>query len=293
MKKLLLLTSLFTLSLASFTSCALDNKQSSKVDSNNVLLLQAATGINMIKDATTFRNARSVETKNTGLSDEDSNKIKEILPTVDLLLDNKITFSSTLEEVNLEIEGNIYQYKETISFLNTKLEEDSYFLYYNIVSTKEENNENEIKEKTFIEGLAFKDSENYYKFFSKTKIEEENEDNEKEVEQKRIFHISVNETSFIEIKEEYEIEGNEVEQELKYSVVENDIETLSYSIEIENENNEEEIEVKFDGIKYEVKRTTINNETIYIVKYKDSESKVEATFKKVVDEEGNVQFIVS
>ncbi|MDD7546173.1 MAG: hypothetical protein PUK09_00145, partial [Bacilli bacterium] len=116
---------------------------------------------------------------------------------------------------------------------------------------------------------------------------------EKEVEQKRIFHISVNETSFIEIKEEYEIEGNEVEQELKYSVVENDIETLSYSIEIENENNEEEIEVKYDGIKYEVKRTTINDETIYIVKYKDSELKVEATFKKVVDEEGNVQFIVN
>ncbi len=247
----------------------------------------------MIKDVTTFRNARSVETKNTTLSEEDTNKIKEILPTVDLLLDNKKTFSSTLEEVNLEIEGNIYQYKETISFLNTKLEEDSYFLYYNIVSTKEENKENEIKEKTYIEGLAFKDSENYYKFFSKTKIEEENEDNEKEVEQKRIFHISVNETSFIEIKEEYEIEGNEVEQELKYSVVENDIETLSYSIEIENENNEEEIEVKYDGIKYEVKRTKMNDETIYIVKYKDSESKVEATFKKVVDEEGNVQFIVN
>ena len=67
MKKLLLLTSLFTLSLASFTSCALDNQQFSKVDSNNVLLLQAATGINMIKDVTTFRNARSVETKNTAL----------------------------------------------------------------------------------------------------------------------------------------------------------------------------------------------------------------------------------
>ena len=293
MKKTLLLISLFTLSLASFTSCALDNQQSSKVDSNNVLLLQAATGINMIKDVTTFRNARSVETKNTALSEEDTNKIKEILPTVDLLLDNKKTFSSTLEEVNLEIEGNIYQYKETISFLNTKLEEDSYLLYYNIVSTKEENKENEIKEKTYIEGLAFKDSENYYKFFSKTKIEEENEDNEKEVEQKRIFHISVNETSFIEIKEEYEIEENEVEQELKYTVVENDIETLSYSIEIENENNEEEIEIKYDGIKYEVKRTTINDETIYIVKYQDSESKVEATFKKVVDEEGNVQFIVN
>ena len=124
MKKSLLLISLFTLSLASFTSCALDNQQSSKVDSNNVLLLQAATGINMIKDVTTFRNARRVETKNTALSEEDTNKIKEILPTVDLLLDNKKTFSSTLEEVNLEIEGNIYQYKETISFLNTKLEED-------------------------------------------------------------------------------------------------------------------------------------------------------------------------
>ena len=103
MKKSLLLISLFTLSLASFTSCALDNQQSSKVDSNNVLLLQAATGINMIKDVTTFRNARSVETKNTALSEKDTNKIKEILPTVDLLLDNKKTFSSTLEEVNLEI----------------------------------------------------------------------------------------------------------------------------------------------------------------------------------------------
>ena len=98
MKKSLLLISLFTLSLASFTSCALDNQQSSKVDSNNVLLLQAATGINMIKDVKTFRNARSVETKNTALSEEDTNKIKEILPTVDLILDIVAIFSSSYDK---------------------------------------------------------------------------------------------------------------------------------------------------------------------------------------------------
>ena len=136
MKKSLLLISLFTLSLASFTSCALDNQQSSKVDSNNVLLLQAATGINMIKDVKTFRNARSVETKNTALSEEEYNGKKSensySFSTFNSYSDYIIDEDNFVEKIEYEIENNdinveIETINSEIEFIDiTKINENSY-----------------------------------------------------------------------------------------------------------------------------------------------------------------------
>ena len=281
MKKTLLPLSL-SLVVVFLAGCS--NSNARKVSDKNVYLMQAATGLNIASGVSS-----SSKMINRSFSDQDKNDIKEILPTLDMMFDNNSLFTSTINEVNIDIDGKNYQYEEVIKYVNSSLEEGSYRLVYNIDENnlEEDQDDGEVEQESLVSGLAFIDESTSYPFYSK--LEKEIEDNEHEEE--RSFVINTSETSQIIIKEEYEVEGNETEQELHYIVKENNVTTIDYKIELESENNTNEIEIETNNKEFKVKRNVNNGEITYEVSLKDSDSIRKITFKKEVDETGEVTFI--
>ena len=281
MKKTLLPLSL-SLVVVFLAGCS--NSNARKVSDKNVYLMQAATGLNIASGVST-----SSKMINRSFSDQDKNDIKEILPTLDMMFDNNSLFTSTINEVNVDIDGKNYQYEEVIKYVNSSLEEGSYRLVYNIDENnlEEDQDDGEVEQESLVSGLAFIDESTSYPFYSK--LEKEIEDNEHEEE--RSFVINTSETSQIIIKEEFEVEGNETEQELHYIVKENNVTTIDYKIELESENNTNEIEIETNNKEFKVKRNVNNGEVTYEVSLKDSDSIRKITFKKEVDETGKVTFV--
>ena len=201
MKKTLLPLSL-SLVVVFLAGCA--NSNARKVSDKNVYLMQAATGLNIASGVST-----SSKMINRSFSDQDKNDIKEILPTLDMMFDNNSLFTSTINEVNVDIDGKNYQYEEVIKYVNSSLEEGSYRLVYNIDKNnlEEDQDDGEVEQESLVSGLAFIDESISYPFYSK--LEKETEDDEHEEE--RIFVINTSETSQIIIKEEFEVEGHETE----------------------------------------------------------------------------------
>ena len=281
MKKTLLPLSL-SLVVVFLAGCS--NSNARKVSDKNVYLMQAATGLNIASGVST-----SSKMINRSFSDQDKNDIKEILPTLDMMFDNNSLFTSTVNEVNVDIDGKNYQYEEVIKYVNSSLEEGSYRLVYNVDENnlEEDQDDGEVEQESLVSGLAFIDEAISYPFYSK--LEKEIEDDEHEEE--RSFVINTSETSQIIIKEEYEVEGNETEQELHYIVKENNVITIDYKIELESENNTNEIEIETNNKEFKVKRNVNNGEITYEVSLKDSDSIRKITFKKEVDETGKVTFV--
>ena len=281
MKKTLLPLSL-SLVVVFLAGCS--NSNARKVSDKNVYLMQAATGLNIASGVST-----SSKMINRSFSDQDKNDIKEILPTLDMMFDNNSLFTSTINEVNVDIDGKNYQYEEVIKYVNSSLEEGSYRLVYNIDENNldEDKDDGEVEQESLVSGLAFIDEAISYPFYSK--LEKEIEDDEHEEE--RMFVINTSETSQIIIKEEFEVEGNETEQELHYIVKENNVTTIDYKIELESENNSNEIEIETNNKEFKVKRNVNNGEITYEVSLKDSDSIRKITFKKEVDETGEVTFV--
>ena len=276
MKRLLLLSSASIFLTLGVVSCSSTNKEFLRKDSKNVFSLQAATGMNMVSayfrknDSLSLRKSKNISTFN----DEQITQIKEILPTIDLLLDNKSTIDSYVEVVNVLIDEINYEYKEVISFIGNDLSSSSYTLFYN-------DNSSDGKEKN-VSGIAYISEEEYYPFYSS--FEEEKEDDEEEKTRK--FVITKNESSYIKIKEEFSLEENEMEQELHYEVVEDGVKVLDYKIEIEQEENENEIEIELENKKFKVKRELQEGELIYFVSLKENDNKQKIIFKKETLEDG-------
>lgn len=276
MKRLLLLSSASIFLTLGVVSCSSTNKEFLRKDSKNVFSLQAATGMNMVSaysrknDSLSLRKSKNISTFN----DEQITQIKEILPTIDLLLDNKSTIDSYVEVVNVLIDEINYEYKEVISFIGNDLSSSSYTLFYN-------DNSSDDKEKN-VSGIAYISEEEYYPFYSS--FEEEKEDDEEEKTRK--FVITKNESSYIKIKEEFSLEENEMEQELHYEVVEDGVKVLDYKIEIEQEENENEIEIELENKKFKVKRELQEGELIYFVSLKENDNKQKIIFKKETLEDG-------
>ena len=281
MKKTLLPLSL-SLVVVFLAGCS--NSNARKVSDKNVYLMQAATGLNIASGVST-----SSKMINRSFSDQDKNDIKEILPTLDMMFDNNSLFTSTINEVNVDIDGKNYQYEEVIKYVDSSLEEGSYRLVYNIDENnlEEDQDDGEVEQESLVSGLAFIDESTSYPFYSK--LEKEIEDDEHEEE--RMFVINTSETSQIIIKEEYEVEGNETEQELHYIVKENNVITIDYKIELESENNTNEIEIETNNKEFKVKRNINNGEITYEVSLTDSDAIRKITFKKEVDENGEATFV--
>ena len=288
MKKLLLLSLNAIFLTAGLVACSSSKTNTTFKNDKDIFSLQAVTGMSMLSSYEGTAHINKLIKRSNERSDfteEQVTKIKEVLPTVDLLLDNETTFLSHVEEVNVEIDGKIYETKEEITFLNKDLSSSSYLLFYNIIEEKVEDDE-EIEEKKDMEGIAYIDEETYYPFISK----EEKEVEDDEVENTRKFMILTGEESYIEIKEEHSYESDEVEQKLHYEVVQDSQKIVDYKIKIENENQENEIKVEIGEMNFKVEREIFEDTYIYKISLKDDETNQMVTLKREILEDGNISY---
>ncbi len=285
MKKSLIITSLFIgISLA---SCNLSNDEKAIKDDQK-FTLQAATSLNLVKSISKVNKFNL--SKKSDISENDINEIKEILPQLDLMLENGYTFNSQISEVNKEINNETYKYHEIITFKDLNKEYVTYNLFYNLPKEIKEVDDDEIEIKQVMNGVATFDNNNYYSFISLSESEKEDD----ELEDKRIFKINMNNESYIKVEESYEIEGKEIENKFKYTVVENRTKTLEYKVKQEIETNKEKLEYELNDIEYKLVKEfdKDNNRTIYIIKYEneDLDKEFKLKFEKIVLENGEVVF---
>ena len=285
MKKSLIITSLFI--GISLTSCNLSNDEK-VIKDDQKFTLQAATSLNLVKSISNVNKFNL--SKKSDISENDINEIKEILPQLDLMLENGYTFNSQISEVNKEINNETYKYHEIITFKDLNKEYVTYNLFYNSPKEIKEVDDDEIEIKQVMNGVATFDNNNYYSFISLSESEKEDD----ELEDKRIFKINMNNESYIKVEESYEIEGKEIENKFKYTVVENGTKTLEYKIKQEIETNKEKLEYELNDIEYKLVKEfdKENNRTLYIIKYEneDLDKEFKLKFEKIVLENGEVVF---
>lgn len=285
MKKSLIITSLFI--GISLTSCNLSNDEK-VIKDDQKFTLQAATSLNLVKSISNVNKFNL--SKKSDISENDINEIKEILPQLDLMLENGYTFNSQISEVNKEINNETYKYHEIITFKDLNKEYVTYNLFYNLPKEIKEVDDDEIEIKQVMNGVATFDNNNYYSFISLSESEKEDD----ELEDKRIFKINMNNESYIKVEESYEIEGKEIENKFKYTVVENGTKTLEYKVKQEIETNKEKLEYELNDIEYKLVKEfdKDNNRTIYIIKYENEDLDIEfkLKFEKIVLENGEVVF---
>lgn len=298
-RNILLVTGLSVIVGGTLASCnslgGSDNQNTlSKKESFN---LEAATSLNLVSslnNPATLRKFRNIQR----VSEQDIAKVQDLLPTIDLILDNGSIFNSTLVEEETVIDGVTYAFKEQITFKNNELKDETYTLIYNkeVIQDKEvddddekETKEEEIETVEILKGLAFIDEETKFDFYSISSNEVESDEQESE----RLFKINMNETTYVKVEQETEVEEGENSTEFKYTFVENGKKTLEYSLEIEKEGNEEEIEYELGGVEYELKREVVEGETIYkvFIEGQKDDDEVLITFKKIVNEDGTITYV--
>lgn len=296
MKKSNLLLTTLTLGLGAgaLASCSFVNKENStnnnEITKTESFNLEAATSMHMVSNLGNINTLRAAN-----LTEEEANKVKDILPTLDLLLDNGSNFASTIFEEETIIDDVTYKFKEEFTFKNNNLEDEKYTLVYNKEILKEEIEEDEEDQEKEIErsekliGFAIFEEETKYSFESISEIEQEEEEEECE----RYFKINLAEGSYVRVDQEIEKEQNENSTEFSYKLVENNVTTLEYSVEIEKEGNKDSIEYELNDIEYKLERKIDkDNNLIYEVSIeneKDDSEKV-AIFKKIVNEDGTVTY---
>lgn len=299
--KILLIGGMLALGLGTLASCKnAPLGDETKLSNKEAFRLEAATSMNLVANLSSSPVSKKVLRANE-ISDSEATKIKEMLPTVDLILDNGASFLSTITEEETEINGTIYSFKEVITFKNSELKDETYTLVYNATEKverdydDEENDDEKNDEDTEIEtsktmkGYAIYDQETMYEFVSIMNTEEDSEETEIE----RSFRINLNENSYVKVSQETEQEENENSTEFEYTYVENGDVKLNYSIEVENEGNKNEIEYEIGEKEYELVRLNQDNETTYKI-YLEVDDKDDdhllATFKKVVGEDGIITY---
>ncbi len=287
-KNLLMLSSLLALGVMA-TSCGTGS--GNQPNNENTMPIEAVTSMNLLSKATNNQTKKGAKS----LSDIDISQVKAVLPQLDLLLENGYTFDSTTTEFNGYVNDSTiqYEFKQEIKFKDEADKEAVYTLYYNQGITKEKVDEedNEIKTKSFITGIATTNGETYFNFESKVTTEKEQD----EYEEKTSFKLFVAEDSYIKVSQGLEKEGNEVETKFHYEVVNNGFTYVDYSIKIEyNKNNDKTLKYELGDKEFKFTKTTDKetNKTLYVLKYEDESlgKEFKLTFEKVVAEDGTVTF---
>ena len=253
------------------------DNQNNVTTNSEAFLMQATSSLKLLSniDLGSARLSRS-------LNDTEINEIKEILPQLDLMLNNGTSFESSLASKENVIEGVTYQYEEVVTFKDSNLIDVNYTLIYN-ANTKEFKDDDEKVTVTTIEGVAKVDDVTYLPFVSITKTENEWDESETE----RTFKVNLNENSYVIVEESHEVEDDEIENEFEYTLINNGRKELEYSIEIEKEGFKDSIEYEVNNKEYEL--TRVGDE--YYVKVKEGRNFVDyAKFKKIINEDGSVIF---
>ena len=253
------------------------DNQNNVTTNSEAFLMQATSSLKLLSniDLGSARLSRS-------LNDTEINEIKEILPQLDLMLNNGTSFESSLTSKENVIEGVTYQYEEVVTFKDSNLIDVTYTLIYN-ANTKEFKDDDEKVTITTIEGVAKVYDVTYLPFVSITKTENEWDESETE----RTFKVNLNENSYVIVEESHEVEDDEIENEFEYTLINNGRKELEYSIEIEKEGFKDSIEYEVNNKEYEL--TRVGDE--YYVKVKEGRNFVDyAKFKKIINEDGSVIF---
>lgn len=279
MKKSLII-SLFALPLFSLSSCGENNFDSLITKESKVLAYQAATSLNFIN---------SISQVSLQAMD---NEVVNLLPSINVILNNDNNFSSSLSESDRE--G--YDYKQEISFLSTLESQEKYTLYYNATDTKTDYEDEEIETVIDYSGIAVvydKDNSKHKELKFVGSLEKEVEKVEQEEELKIKIFLSEDQKSFIQVKQEKEVEEQDYEEEYRYELVINDERVYSFSIEKEIEDNihENEIEIKQNDKIYIFKSYSENDKDFISIEIKSSSSKDVAVYEKIISDSGNDKII--
>ena len=148
MKKSLLLVGLISgLGIAGLASCGIKkDNATNELSRSETLSMQAATSLSMVNNFASSKSgllkSNKVEDK-VGLTEAEKAEIKEIIPTLDLMLSNSSSFDSTVENGEFkpvsDDETIKFNTKEVIGFLGTDGKTNSYTLYYDVEVAEPEN----------------------------------------------------------------------------------------------------------------------------------------------------------
>lgn len=299
MKKTLFVISLLSmlgLGAVMLTSCDLGNDTTKLGDveipttSKKENTFQATTSVSLLNS---INKAGALKAHNPVKLSKDFNSksvqedLTQVLPQLDLMMDNGFDISSNVEEVSTEIEDKTYTIKETVSYKNFDNETVTYSLIYNARS-HEERDDDEIEKYTYMEGYVLLNDANY-EFTSVMKNEQEWD--EEEVE--RNFRINLNNNSYIFVESSMENEGNENEEEYEYTYIENGRKVIEYSIEIEKEGFKNSIEIEYNEKEFEVSRAERDGKILFFVKLKEGRDYRDyLTYEKVIGDDGSVSYIL-
>ena len=299
MKKTLFVISLLSmlgLGAVMLTSCDLGNDTTKLGDveipttSKKENTFQATTSVsllNSINKTGALKSHNPVKLSKDFNSKSVQEDLTQVLPQLDLMMDNGFDISSNVEEVSTEIEDKTYTIKETVSYKNFDNETVTYSLIYNARS-HEERDDDEIEKYTYMEGYVLLNDANY-EFTSVMKNEQEWD--EEEVE--RNFRINLNNNSYIFVESSMENEGNENEEEYEYTYIENGRKVIEYSIEIEKEGFKDSIEIEYNEKEFEVSRTERDGKILFFVKLKEGRDYRDyLTYEKVIGDDGSVSYIL-
>ena len=230
------LLSIVTLGVGVLTSCSNDTpstnlggveiplsskKENTFQATTSVSLLNSITESSALSRASQLKLGKDFKNQETSTSTD----FKEILPQLELMMNNGFDIKSEIESVETTIGDTTYGVKETISYKDFNYQEVTYSLVYN-VKEYEEKDDDEIEKYTLMDGYVLLE-ENEYSFRSLMKSEEEHDENEVE----RNFKINLENNSYIFVESSIENEENETEEEYEYTYVENGRKKMEYSIE--------------------------------------------------------------
>lgn len=254
-------------------------------DAKSLNTLQALTSISLVKEGTSLEARNNVKmSKHT--NESVTTDIEKVLPQLDLLLTSGSTTNSKVEEVETLISGKTFNVKETITFKNAKLEDETYTMVYNMTSF-EERDDDEVEKIVKMDGYVLLSETAQYEFVSFLSEEKEHDETETE----RNFKISLNDRSYVFVEESFEEERGEKEREFEYTFIQNGRKELEYSIEVENERFENSIEFEVNDIEYEVEKISRDNKEIYLVKVEiDDRYEEFAMYEKVISESGEISY---
>ncbi len=210
------------------------------------------------------------------ISEASKNKIEELLPTIDLLVNNA-SFKTVIKESDLEE----YYVKQEITYLDLTNNSNTFFIYYNVSDTENEVKSNDVEIVSSLQGIIIFDDQEFA-FEGQNEIEKEK--NEEEEELKLKIYVDESKANYLNVKQEIEKEIDEIEEEYKYEVYENNSLVSYFALEKENKKQNEESEIKLllDDIKYSFEFYKENDDEFIKVKIEGDKNSQEVIYKKII-----------
>lgn len=303
-------TALVATSVVGLTGCFNSNPQTptnKKATAQDVFSLSAVSGATYLGHEQAGANglagalAAADFTRPDGITDKEIDDFKTYLTMFDSMLSNG-GFDIKVSDPTLE-DGK-YAVKEekedgTKVLHGTKMEvnvaNDKYTMFYTETKLNgdvevDEDDMNEVKEATSLEGVLVRGEESYV-ITGGREVETETEEGESEKEVTITFETKAVDGSSVKVVQsvEEEIENGKTEKETTYGYTIKDAQgkiVTEYEIEWEVEDGATEMSVEMNGVEYEIKMVSENK---FQVEFENASKEIEFEIEKVA--EGKYNFI--